>query len=624
MIYLINMKKLGKYTIIFISFTVLLFSFSSCEDFLDPNQGITITEDDLYTDWYEYRAVAMGLYGLQKELIEQIVVLGELRGDLLNITENADADLVEVYNFNISKTNKYASPTGFYKLIAASNSLIRALEENQPSVMDPQSPVNNYDRLYGEALSMRAWAYFNAVRIYGKVPFIHESLTSVEEIEAYVNSSTTYIDSIHVVYGIDGYANDTIYNEPIELEKNFFDQKLVIDYFTNDLETKVKAVGVNHSIDNNDATWEVTVWNPHAMNTLLGLMFLTDGDLAKASYYFEKIIYFPSDNFRYQLDNTFANLNWKNIFQNISLQEHIYTAWYNKGNQQQNNFQRLFDSRAPHEYMMKPSRKAVMLWETIWDNYRLEINNVIPSRTRTIVQGTPGDFRRGYGVSYAYLRQGEVIPAETIEEMLYLKSVGDTRSANILVENADTVVWKYSFHKDIFDEDANFLMYRAAGVHLWVAEIYTYFRFVRNDNLQLFISNAVNILNDGSNYSQLAGRAQLGVRGRVGFGGVRDGVRPGNINYIRDPFTNEVVDFIDVTGNTLGLQYYLEDQIIEERGRELAFEGERFYDLMRVAERRNDPSFLAERVAEKYPQHRRDEIYNLLLNKENWYVKYFD
>ena len=69
---------------------------------------------------------------------------------------------------------------------------------------------------------------------------------------------------------------------------------------------------------------------------------------------------------------------------------------------------------------------------------------------------------------------------------------------------------------------------------------------------------------------------------------------------------------------------YLEDQIITERARELAFEGERFYDLMRVAQRRNDPSYLAEKVAAKFPEGRREEIYNKLLDENNWYIHYFE
>jgi len=63
---------------------------------------------------------------------------------------------------------------------------------------------------------------------------------------------------------------------------------------------------------------------------------------------------------------------------------------------------------------------------------------------------------------------------------------------------------------------------------------------------------------------------------------------------------------------------------LDERARELAFEGERFYDLIRIAERRNDPSFLAKKVAAKYPAGQRQAMYNLLLDRKNWYINVFD
>lgn len=618
------MKNLKKYTIIFSLLFGSALLLSSCKDFFDPEQATKVTEDQLYDDWYEYRSIAMGLYGLQQDLVEQMLILGELRGDLLTVTENANADMIEINNFNVSKDNKYASPTNFFKLISATNNFIRVLQHERPEVTDPNEPVTNYDRLYGEALCMRAWAYFNAVRIYGKVPFIHESLTSMEEINDYLTTTGTYIDSVDIVYSLDGYHNDTIYNNTVSLEKQYYDQALVIDYFTNELESNVKAVGVNHYIENNDFTWEVTIWNTHAMNTLLGLMYLTDGDLAKAAHYFEKIVYLSSENNRYQLDQSFAMNNWQNIFTDIDVREHIYTIWFNKGNRQQNDLQRIFETRESHQYMLKPTRNAVMNWETIWDNYSVAHNQGQPWKSRLNQKGVPGDFYRGYGVSYAYLRNGEIIPEEDIQEMLLLKSENDTRSAELFTENADTVVWKYSVNRDPFDEDANFIIYRAAGVHMWLAEVYVYWAFERNNVISPFTSNAANIVNDGSNYAASSNRPQLGVRGRVGFGGNNDGIKVGNINYVHDPFTNKVIGYIDLSGKFHRLQELLEEKIIEEKARELAFEGERFYDLMRVAKRRNDPSFLAERVSRKYPSGKREEIYNLLLNEENWYIHYFD
>ncbi len=607
--------------------------FTACEDFFDPEQDIRVKEDQIFNDWFEYRSAGMGMYAMQQKLTEQLFILGELRGDLVNITENAEAEMVEIYNFKPSRGNKYVSPVNFFKLISHTNNLIKILQEKRPDVTDPKSPVTNFDRLYGEALCMRAWAYFNAVRIYGKVPFIYESLTTLEETEAYVNSSGTYIDSVHIVFGVDGYNNDTIYNHAIPLEKMYFNQKMVIDYFTRELETKVKAVGVNHALNNNDITWEVTIWNVHAMNALLGIMYLTDGDLAKAAGYFEKIIYFPSSNRRYQLDNSFANNNWRNIFTTLDIREHVYTIWFNKSNLQQNNFQTFFEPRSPHKYMLKPSRRAVMHWETIWDNYLVTGDNNQPWNAKTTTKGIPGDFFRGHGASYAYIRNNEVLNNTSIRQMLTLKSIDEYRSANTIIADADTVIWKYSIGKDIYAQDANFIVYRAAGIHLWLTEIYAYWAFQRQHGVGTFITNAINIINDGANYSTSSSRPQLGVRGRVGFADRRfssyilvsdDQLKIGNIIYDRDPFTNEVSGYRDFTTDLLGLQMYFEERILDERARELAFEGERFYDLVRVAQRRNDPSVLAKRVSEKYPAGQREEIYNLLLDEKNWYINYFE
>src|SRR5512147_1930701 len=95
-----NMKHMGKSLAIFLFAVILL---QSCKDFLNPDQPVDVTGDELFDDWYEYRSVAMGFYALQQKLVEQLVVLGELRGDLLTVTPNADADLMEIYNFKVSK-----------------------------------------------------------------------------------------------------------------------------------------------------------------------------------------------------------------------------------------------------------------------------------------------------------------------------------------------------------------------------------------------------------------------------------------------------------------------------------------------------------------------------------------
>jgi starch-binding outer membrane protein, SusD/RagB family len=575
----------------------------------------------------------MGLYGLQQELVEQLVVLGELRSDLLTVTPNADADLIEIYNFQVSKTNKYANPTNFYKLISACNSFISVLKAKHPEVLDKTKAINNYDKLYGEALCMRAWAYFNAARIYGKIPVIHESLTSVGEIEEYLNSSSTYVDKIHIVYGRDGYYNDTTFNKPIVLEKQFYDLNLVISIFSKQLEEEVKidrdgniAVGVNHYIDNNDKSWEVTVWNPFAWHALLGQMYLTSGDLAKSAFHFNKIALTVSDNYRYQLDQSFAYSQWQNIFTGIDSREHIFTLWFNKANQQQNDFQRLFESFEPHDYMLKPTRAAVHIWETTWRGYNLIVNQTKPELTKLDInqRGFPGDFYRGHGYSYQYVRNGEPLPANYALGMLLYKRENDMRTVTSMMDGIDTIVYKYSLGKNRYDQDANFIVYRAGEFNCIWQKFIPGGLLNQNGLVLPFTTNAINIVNNGSNYNPQADRIQLGVRGRVGFTGAYGGIQVGNINYIHDPFTNEVKGYTNLTGNLLAKQLYLEELILDERVRELAFEGERFYDLMRVAKRRNDPSFLANKVSAKFPAAQRQAIRAKLMDTKNWYINMFD
>ncbi len=629
------LKNILHYKKLILLAIILSISFSSCERFFDPEQDLIVKEEDMFAEWFDYRSAEMGLYSLMQDLVDQIWVLGELRGDLLMVTDNASPDLVNVCNFNITRDNKYASPTNFYRLIAACNNLIRQLKREHPEVTTGNGEsYSNYDRLYGEVMCTRAWAYFNAARIYGKIPYFPESLTTEDEIVKYVNSGGEFVDSLDIIYNPQGHYDpnkyplyDTIRNETVVLPKIYLDMETVIDTFTNQLENEVNIVGLIHNATNEDVTWDVTIWNEYAKHSLLGQMYLFDGNFQKAWDHFEPILYDYSSEteyIRYGLDDKFAKENWKNIFTAIDPYEHILTIWFGKSYRQENSLQRMTSAFSPNQYMLKPTPYCVDQFETIWNGTKLDDpGNLPPDSTEVADKGKPGDFSRGHGVSYAYVKNGEIMDKEILREQLLKRADGNFRDVKLFMENVDTMANKFSISKNHYSHDSHFIVYRAGGIHLYAAEIFAIWYFDHGGLIRPETNKSLNILNNGF-YDIARSDYLLGVRGRVGFGSGYAAISLSNIIYKHDPYTNEIIGYNDWTGNIFRKQRYLIDQIMNERVRELAFEGERFYDLMRVAKRRGDNSYLADKVAAKFSGAKREEIRSLLMNENNWFINYFD
>jgi hypothetical protein len=616
-----------------IYFLIFLVTATSCEDFLNPTQGLVLPEENVPADEVELRSLSLGLYSLQQDLVEQIVMLGELRADLLVVTGNADPDLRELSNFQVTENNRYASPSKFYRLVAASNKIIRILEQTHPEVLDKTSAVSNYHRMYGEAVVMRSWAYFYAVRIFNEIPYIPESLNTIGEINGYVNTPGTFTDSVYINYtanGKDTYiVRDTTFTFT---EKKFLNQDLMTRQCIKDIMNKVRVVGVDYSNKDktNDATWNITVWNETALKAFLVQMYMhinnySDAlDILEPNFLRRTVDNVTDANIKYAIDSRFSGDKWSTIFTSIDGYEHIFTLQFQKTQTswQLNNLQYYFSNLAPNVYAIKPSQKSIRLWESQWKNY--SINTTDPNKAFTVNQGTSGDFSRGFGRSFIYAKKGIPLSQTTVVYMLDLKARGFWDEVNDIMQDVDTVAYKYTIGKGPFDKNANFIVYRAPSLHLYAAEIFANRQYIDGTSIRHDIADAEDYIYTGDYISTFD--SHVGTAGRAGFplkfGKTVDRDR----YYIFDPNNNQIIGYKDIA-TTNDKQLYMEDVIMDERARELAFEGERFYDYIRIARRRqaasnNGIEWLAENISKSRPASERSAIKARLLNEKNWYLPF--
>jgi tetratricopeptide (TPR) repeat protein len=163
----------------------------------------------------------------------------------------------------------------------------------------------------------------------------------------------------------------------------------------------------------------------------------------------------------------------------------------------------------------------------------------------------------------------------------------------------DYYVSKYMIQKG--DPLSNYIpINRAADVHLLLAEALN-----RKGDTAL----AMALLNKGiKNMDNIPDEYfrwinNIGVRGRVDL---EKKVIPAGVDM----------------SNPSAVTNAIEDLIIEERAMELAYEGKRWFDLVRIAERRNDPSYLADKVAAKFSDPAKaSQIRNKLMDPKSWYLK---
>ncbi len=316
--------------------------------------------------------------------------------------------------------------------------------------------------------------------------------------------------------------------------------------------------------DNSTGNETVELKLPWFVNTkaLLGELYLEKNDYANAAFYLKLACESYSNTASMlKVDRTYRDAAWSSLFMNAESQEleNISAIPFNSTEDQFNPLARWLGH--DYDYLVKPTQVLV-------DSFKAQI---LPA-------GGPGDLYRGLGITFSEDTLSKISETEYSLEYYITK-------------------YEISF-ADPFGSDI--ILSRAADIHLMLAEAYN------RMGDEVSQGYALMLLNDGVNATNpkpaefAKWRSNIGIRGRV---------------YL----TNREVPE-EITGEERTLM--IEDLIIAERALELAYEGKRWSDLVRVAERRGDPAFLADKVAAKFdgtPDY--NTIHAKLMNPDNWYLE---
>lgn len=140
-------------------------SLASCEDMMKPEIDRYVSQFDGKDTVYFYLGIMRNL----QDLVENNVLAGELRSDLVTTTDFTSDSVASIINFanNADGANGLLNRAAYYKVINQCNFYL--------AKVDTMSSKNGYYYMRREAaqvLATRAWTYLQLVQTYGEAPFI--------------------------------------------------------------------------------------------------------------------------------------------------------------------------------------------------------------------------------------------------------------------------------------------------------------------------------------------------------------------------------------------------------------------------------------------------------------------
>lgn len=565
-------NKITKRLVMGLSFIICPLSFSmmftSCADMLETSSDLVEFEkDNTLNHATDSVYSVMGIVNKLQFIADRTVILGETRADLVMPTEAASADLKNLSAFDFSKDNKYNEVSDYYAVINNCNYFLAHVD----TAMQRRGR-NLFINEYAVVKAYRAWTYLQLAMNYGNVPLVTKPLMTEVEAREAMNGPRVGIADI-------------------------------CDYFIKDLTPYVGVELPEYKTHNG--------MNPQQfflpIRVVLGDLCLWSGHYKEAAAWYHDYL---TDERKPILMRT-SRSTWPNATELIS------------------------PNRSYSVNTVSEVLSFIPMEGRVFDGVVSDLPNIYNSTNENYryFQLKPSTAMRDLSAAQTYCFE---LKTDIRTDTLFAKKIGlmDDLYAGDL-----RLCSNYSLSSQGKDEYSEYNDETQTIKKIWtnIVPVYrrsmVYLRYAEALNRAGLPQSAMVVLKYGvckDNFEQYVDSTELAnagglidfdenvfsFRDAMGIHSFGSGDSQANPYFALPMPTDSLATYADTVSYQVPL---VEDMIINEMALEGAFEGNRFYDLLRVALRRNDPAYLADPISRRRGE-TDERLRSLLMNPQNWYL----
>lgn len=565
-------NKITKRLVMGLSFIICPLSFSmmftSCADMLETSSDLVEFEkDNTLNHATDSVYSVMGIVNKLQFIADRTVILGETRADLVMPTEAASADLKNLSAFDFSKDNKYNEVSDYYAVINNCNYFLAHVD----TAMQRRGR-NLFINEYAVVKAYRAWTYLQLAMNYGNVPLVTKPLMTEVEAREAMNGPRVGIADI-------------------------------CDYFIKDLTPYVGVELPEYKTHNG--------MNPQQfflpIRVVLGDLCLWSGHYKEAAAWYHDYL---TDE-RKPISMRTSRSTWPNATELIS------------------------PNRSYSVNTVSEVLSFIPMEGRVFDGVVSDLPNIYNSTNENYryFQLKPSTAMRDLSAAQTYCFE---LKTDIRTDTLFAKKTGlmDDLYAGDL-----RLCSNYSLSSQGKDEYSEYNDETQTIKKIWtnIVPVYrrsmVYLRYAEALNRAGLPQSAMVVLKYGvckDNFEQYVDSTELAnagglidfdenvfsFRDAMGIHSFGSGDSQANPYFALPMPTDSLATYADTVSYQVPL---VEDMIINEMALEGAFEGNRFYDLLRVALRRNDPAYLADPISRRRGE-TDERLRSLLMNPQNWYL----